>query len=69
MRAAQYSNLKTVKIDSNIFNQTFQPARSKLPLQFLKTIVERKRNNQISLNYRGDRFISSLSKTRQIAVK
>lgn len=39
MRAAQYSNLKTVNIDSDIFNQTIEPVRSKLPLQFLKSIV------------------------------
>jgi hypothetical protein len=69
MQTKKYSNLKTVNIDSNIFNQTIQPVRSKLRLQFLKTIVERKCNNHISSNNRGDRFISSLSQTRPIAEK
>lgn len=69
MRAAQYSNLKTVNIDSDIFNQTIEPVRSKLPLQFLKSLVEKKRSNQRSSHSRGDRFISSLSKMRQVAEK
>ena len=69
MRAAQYSNLKTVNIDSDIFNQTIEPVRSKLPLQFLKSIVYKKRSNQISSHSRGEPFISSLSKMRQVAEK
>jgi len=39
MKAVQYSNLKTINIDSDIFSQESSPPRSKLPLQLLKSLA------------------------------
>ena len=65
MRNAQYPNLNTVSIDSNIFTQTVPLVRSKLPLQILKSIAERKHNNQKNSKSKADPYIANLSKSKQ----
>ena len=67
MRISQHPkpSLKTIKIDAEIFTQETPTAKSKLPLQLLKSLAEKKKNKHWSSL--GERYKNGLTRNRMVS--